>query len=222
MHAACSYTSFNNLPPDHVLLKLGFSNAFNCVCRDKLLILDMKLAPECLPFVHSTYSTSPNLCCGETPLQWFEEVQQGDPLVLLSVCFGIHASAKRKAHFWARGFLAIWMMAHLVVRLERSFRSFTLWNALWRIWDSSWRRESLRLLDVTQLFSNLCWLQPQSWQLGASYPSGAVTQQTEHAKRVKCAHLDASPYKVISQYQYMTKSYGTSLYHFMNTRNLLP
>ena len=47
VHAARTY--FDNLPLDHVLLMLDFSNAFNSVHQDKKLTQVSELAPELLP-----------------------------------------------------------------------------------------------------------------------------------------------------------------------------
>ena len=87
MHAARIY--LHNLPADHVLLKLNFTNAFNCVRRDQMLIWTRKLAPELLPLVHSAYSASSSLFWGETTLQSSECVQQGGPLGPLLFCLAI-------------------------------------------------------------------------------------------------------------------------------------
>ena len=45
-----------NLKPDQALLKLDFKNAFNSVCRDKMLSSVLDLAPDIFPFVYSAYS----------------------------------------------------------------------------------------------------------------------------------------------------------------------
>ena len=80
----------DNLPPDHMLLKMDFSNAFSFVRCDQMLILVGELATEVLPFVHSADSASSTLFWDETPSQSTDGVQQGDPFpcrsVLLSIC----------------------------------------------------------------------------------------------------------------------------------------
>ena len=40
-----------NLQPGHLILKLDFRNAFNCLCRDKMIAAVKQLAPELLPLV---------------------------------------------------------------------------------------------------------------------------------------------------------------------------
>ena len=51
IHAARQY--LHSLPPDMLLLKLDFSNAFNSIRRDKMLLAVKKLLPELYPLVHS-------------------------------------------------------------------------------------------------------------------------------------------------------------------------
>ena len=93
MHAARIY--LHNLPADHVLLKSDFSNAFNCVHRDQMLIRIRELAPELLPLVHSAYSAPFSFFWGETTLQSSEGVQQGDPLGPLMFCLAIQPLIER-------------------------------------------------------------------------------------------------------------------------------
>ena len=47
----------NNLQPGHLILKLDFRNAFNCLRRDKMIAAVKQLAPELLPLVTCAYST---------------------------------------------------------------------------------------------------------------------------------------------------------------------
>ena len=51
VHTARQY--LHSLPPDMLLLKLDFSNAFNSIRRDKMLLAVKKLLPELYPLVHS-------------------------------------------------------------------------------------------------------------------------------------------------------------------------
>ena len=77
-HAARIY--LQNLPSDHLLLKLDFKNAFNCLCRDRMLTIVREKVPELLPLVHSAYSSPSHLFIGDEIIQSSEGVQQGDPL----------------------------------------------------------------------------------------------------------------------------------------------
>ena len=78
MPFACSLTIY--VPPDHVLLKLDFSNAFNCVRRDQMLICVRELVPELLPFVHSAYSATSTLFGGKPFYSHLKECNKGIPL----------------------------------------------------------------------------------------------------------------------------------------------
>ena len=77
-HAARVY--LHNLPSDHLLLKLDFKNAFNCLRRDRNLTVVREKVPELLPLVHSAYSSPSHLFIGSEIIQSSEGVQQGDPL----------------------------------------------------------------------------------------------------------------------------------------------
>ena len=69
-----------NLPSDHVIVKLDFSNAFNCVRRDVILDAVAANMPEIYCLVHAAYSCEPILVYGEHQLRSSEGAQQGDPL----------------------------------------------------------------------------------------------------------------------------------------------
>ena len=59
VHAVRQY--LDNLQPNHALVKLDFSNAFNSMYRDKMLDAVLALAPDIYPFVYSAYSTPSHL-----------------------------------------------------------------------------------------------------------------------------------------------------------------
>ena len=87
-HAARMF--LNNAPPDHLLVKLDFKNAFNSLRRDKMLEAVKKTIPELFPFVHSAYEKPSSLFCGEHTMLSAEGIQQGDPLGPLLFCLTIH------------------------------------------------------------------------------------------------------------------------------------
>lgn len=88
VHTAC--ICLHNLQPDEVLLKLDFRNAFNCICRDKMLKAVEELVPELLPFVHSIYCKPSPFSWGDKILQSSKGVQQG---TLLAPCCFVSQSA---------------------------------------------------------------------------------------------------------------------------------
>lgn len=79
-----------NPPADHVLVKLDFSNAFNCVRRDVILEAIAAKTPEIYRLVHAAYSCDPILVYGDHQLRSREGAQQGDPLGPLEFCEAIH------------------------------------------------------------------------------------------------------------------------------------
>ena len=88
VHATRLY--LRHLQSSQVILKLNFKNAFNCICRDKMLQAVSDLAPELAPFVYSAYSEPSYLFWGGNSLLSLEGVQQGDPLGPLLFCLTIH------------------------------------------------------------------------------------------------------------------------------------
>ena len=84
VHASRIY--LRNMQEHHLLLKLDFKNAFNCLRRDKMLAAVSEKAPKLLPFIHSAYGTPSSLFIGDTIIQSAEGIQQGDPLGPLLFC----------------------------------------------------------------------------------------------------------------------------------------
>ena len=87
--AHASRTFLSNLGDQHVMVKLDYTNAFNTVRRDKMLMAVLKNTPGIYPFVHSVYSQSTNLYFGHCVIPSSEGVQQGDPLGPLLFCLSI-------------------------------------------------------------------------------------------------------------------------------------
>ena len=79
-----------NSPNDHLLLKLDFKNAFNCLIHDKMLETVLQSAPLLFPFAYSVYESPTFLYYRNTILISQEGVQQGDPLGSLLFCLTIH------------------------------------------------------------------------------------------------------------------------------------
>ena len=99
VHAARIY--LQNLPNDHLLLKLDFKNAFNCLRRDRMLTVVGEKVPELLPLVHSAYSSPSHLFIGNEIIQSSEGVQQGDPLGPLLFCLTIHSIVSQlRSELW--------------------------------------------------------------------------------------------------------------------------
>jgi len=80
----------SNLPDDNVVVKLDFSNAFNCIRRDLILEAIAARSPEIYCLVHSAYSCEPVLTFGDWEILSREGAQQGDPLGSLQFCEALH------------------------------------------------------------------------------------------------------------------------------------
>ncbi|KMS64974.1 hypothetical protein BVRB_040730, partial [Beta vulgaris subsp. vulgaris] len=79
-----------SMPPDHVVAKLDFSNAFNCLCRSRMLGEVASRIPELYKFCHLSYSSPSTLKFGEWCVESQVGIQQGDPLGPLLFCLSIH------------------------------------------------------------------------------------------------------------------------------------
>ena len=78
-HATRIY--LQNIPSDHILIKLDFQNAFNSLRMDKMLDAVKNVVPEIFDFVSSAYACPLLLFCGDHTLLSAEGVQQGDTLL---------------------------------------------------------------------------------------------------------------------------------------------
>ena len=72
------------------VIKLDFRNAFNTLRRDKMLQAVQSFAPDLLPFVHSSYSSSASFFWNDRIILSAEGVQQGNPLGPLLFCLTIY------------------------------------------------------------------------------------------------------------------------------------
>ena len=88
VHAARRF--LETMPQDHVLVKLDFTNAFNCLHRPDMLQSIVDRVPELFPFCHAAYANSSVLYYGQYIIMSQEGPQQGDPLGPLLFCNSIH------------------------------------------------------------------------------------------------------------------------------------
>jgi len=80
----------SNLPAGHVVVKLDFSYAFNCVRQDLILESIATNIPEIYRLVYSAFTCEPVLTSGSHEILSREGAQQGDPLRSLEFCEAIH------------------------------------------------------------------------------------------------------------------------------------
>ena len=82
-----------NLPVDHVLVKLDFLNAFNSIRRNVILEAVAANMPEIYRLIHAAYFCEPILVYyGDHQLRSREGAQQGDPLGSLEFCEACQSS----------------------------------------------------------------------------------------------------------------------------------
>jgi hypothetical protein len=74
------------MPDDFVVVKLDFSNAFNCIRRDVMLQAVADQLPHLYKFCHLAYSQPSMLKFGRHIIMSEEGAQQGDPLGPLLLC----------------------------------------------------------------------------------------------------------------------------------------
>ena len=84
IHSARRY--LEGLPADHVVVKLDFSNAFNCLHRHDMLLAVFNRVPELYAYCCSAYSSASILFFGSNTISSEEGPQQGDPLGPLLFC----------------------------------------------------------------------------------------------------------------------------------------
>ena len=87
VHATRRFTS--KMAADDVIVKLDFTNAFNCLRRDIMLQTVADELPCLYRFCHLAYGTSTKLRFGDQAIWSQEGVQQGDPLGPLLFCLTI-------------------------------------------------------------------------------------------------------------------------------------
>ena len=94
-----------SLPPNHIFVKIDFSNAFNSVRRDVIMDAVEQHIPELLPYALSCYAASSSLTFGEHRIASDTGAQQGDPLGPLYFCLAVHELLSSMRSELALGYL---------------------------------------------------------------------------------------------------------------------
>jgi len=108
-----------NLPPGHAVIKLDFSNAFNCVRRDLILDSIAGKTPEIYRLVHSAYSCQPVLSFGGHEILSREGAHQGDPLGSLEFCEAVQPLLERLQSSAKIGFMDDVTLSEDLVTIEK-------------------------------------------------------------------------------------------------------
>ena len=103
VHAARRFVGA--LPSDNILVKLDFTNAFNCIRRDRMLEATAVHLPELLSYVSSVYSLPSSLFFGHYIVESAEGVQQGDPLGPLLYSLTTHSLLQAIKSEFTTGYL---------------------------------------------------------------------------------------------------------------------
>ena len=80
MHTARAWTTRSSSDQSKGLIKLDFSNAFNCIDREKVLQRTLAHFPQLARWAQWCYGRHSNLVFGSYTLNSECGVQQGDPL----------------------------------------------------------------------------------------------------------------------------------------------
>jgi hypothetical protein len=90
---------------DQVIVKLDFSNAFNCLHRDAMLSAIQVHVPEIYAFCHLAYKDTSILKFGSQVISSEEGIQQGDPLGPLIFCLTIQPILQKLTSEFIVGFI---------------------------------------------------------------------------------------------------------------------
>ena len=97
IHTAAQWTQRHRHTPDHVFLKVDFSNAFNHINRDKMLTQVRQHFPELARWCHYCYGRHSILQFGQWQVSSQCGVQQGDPLGPLLFALALQPLAQELA-----------------------------------------------------------------------------------------------------------------------------